>query len=341
MIVSVVIPTYCRSSLLCEAIDSVLSQNIDGLELLVVDDGSTDDTREKVQEYGDKVSYIYQENKGLGTARNVGFSLAKGEYVALLDDDDWWMPGKLELQIALLEKLPDVCGVFTNFSIFRAPDEIRSDGIRTWFDETVDLSTYLGSPQKLNEVLGHCHGSAPDTNVYLSSIYEQSLDQYFVLPSTSLIRRQSIPENLHFPTHDPICGDWEFFARLSRDSKLCFVDADTTFNRSHNDSVRLTRTKMIRQVALRIDFLERVYVTDLEYYSANRPQVDATLLGRLVELCKLQILESDLVSARKTADKARRIQVNKTPKQRLVLSAAAVPGIDYAARQLRKLKRML
>lgn len=341
MIVSVVITTYCRSSLLCEAIDSVLGQNIDGLELLVIDDGSTDDTREKVRRYGDDVRYIFQENKGLGEARNLGFSLANGKYVALLDDDDWWMPRKLELQIALLEKLHDVCGVFTNFSVFRSPEDIISDGIRTWFDENVDLSTYLGTPRKLNDVLDDYFGYEPDTGVYISSIYDQSLDQYFVLPSTSVVRRSSIPDSLQFPQHDPICGDWEFFARISRNSRLCFLDTDTTFNRSHNDSHRLTRTKMIRQIAFRIDFLERVYLADREYYGANRTKVDRTLLARLIELCKLQILDSDLVSARKTAARARSLQVRKTPRQLLALSAAAFPGADRAARQLRRLKRML
>jgi len=341
MIVSVVIPTYCRSALLCEAIESVLGQNIDRLELLVIDDGSTDDTRERVRRFGDKVRYIFQENQGLGTARNLGFSLAKGKYVALLDDDDWWMPRKLEIQIALLENLPDTCGVFTNFSVFRSPEEIISDGIRTWFDPNINLSTYLGSPLKLRDILDHRFGYEPDTDVYVSPIYDQSLEQYFVLPSTSLIRRSSIPADLEFPKHDPICGDWEFFARLSRDSSLCFLDADTTFNRSHNDSHRLTRTKMISQIELRIDFLERVYLADNEYYSANRTKVDKTHLARLTELCKLQILASDLAAARETAAKARLLDVAKTPKQLLVLSAAAFPGADRAARQLRKLKRML
>jgi len=106
--VSVIIPTYNRKDIVCETIDSVLSQTCKDYEIIVVDDGSTDDTKSVLARYGDKILYIYQENMGLSSARNTGIRNMCGEYIALLDSDDIWFPKKLEKQIQLLEENPDI-----------------------------------------------------------------------------------------------------------------------------------------------------------------------------------------------------------------------------------------
>ncbi|WP_415183248.1 glycosyltransferase family 2 protein [Phaeovulum sp.] len=97
--ISVVIPTYNRASLTCAAIDSVLGQTALPDEILIVDDGSQDDTRDVLKErYGDRINYLYQENQGVAAARNTGIQAARCEFVAFLDSDDRWLPKKLELQ---------------------------------------------------------------------------------------------------------------------------------------------------------------------------------------------------------------------------------------------------
>lgn len=93
--VSVVIPTYNRAQSVCEAIDSVLAQIPAPHELIVVNDGSTDNTSELLGEYGDRISVLHQENSGAGVARNAGVKYATGEWVAFLDSDDLWLPGRL------------------------------------------------------------------------------------------------------------------------------------------------------------------------------------------------------------------------------------------------------
>ncbi len=102
--VSVLIPTYNRSKSIREAVDSVLNQTYKDFELIVVDDGSTDDTGQVLNFYKDKIMYFYQENKGRGAARNRCIAEAKGEYIAFLDSDDIWFPEKLEKQINYIEK---------------------------------------------------------------------------------------------------------------------------------------------------------------------------------------------------------------------------------------------
>ena len=107
--VSVIIPTYNRKALVQQAIDSVLSQTYPNYEILVVDDGSRDGTREAlVSRYGDRISYHWQENQGESVARNVGISMAQGEYVGFLDDDDVYLPRMLQVAIDFLDHTPDV-----------------------------------------------------------------------------------------------------------------------------------------------------------------------------------------------------------------------------------------
>lgn len=108
MRVSVIIPTYNYARFVTEAIDSALSQTLAPHEVIVVDDGSTDDTRDRVARYGDRVRYIFQENRGLSAARNAGLAAATGDALALLDSDDAFHPRKLELQAACLDADPTV-----------------------------------------------------------------------------------------------------------------------------------------------------------------------------------------------------------------------------------------
>jgi len=106
--VSVVIPAYNRAHCVEKAIDSVLAQTVDRIEIILVDDGSTDNTRDIIAEkYGDRVRYIFQENQGIPGARNTGINHSRGEYVAFLDSDDSWRPNKLEKQLRLFEEHPE------------------------------------------------------------------------------------------------------------------------------------------------------------------------------------------------------------------------------------------
>ncbi len=116
--VSVVIPTYNRASLLGEAIKSVLDQTYSDYEIIVVDDGSTDNTRDIVNQFKvENLRYFYQEKKGVSVARNRGIHEARGQYIAFLDSDDLFLPEKLKLQIDLFEKTPElgmVYGAYTS-----------------------------------------------------------------------------------------------------------------------------------------------------------------------------------------------------------------------------------
>lgn len=106
-LVSVIIPTFNRCSLLQRALESIGGHSAGAPEIIVVDDGSTDDTAAMVRLGFPAVRYVYQANKGVSAARNKGLLLATGEWLAFLDADDVWLPGKLETQMQLLQRMPD------------------------------------------------------------------------------------------------------------------------------------------------------------------------------------------------------------------------------------------
>jgi glycosyltransferase involved in cell wall biosynthesis len=115
--VSVILPTHNRAEFLHHAIESALKQTFKDLEIIVVDDNSTDNTVDVVKRFEDRrIEYIRENaNKGPSAARNTGISASKGKYLAFLDDDDEWVPDKLKKQIELLDKCPqNICGVYSN-----------------------------------------------------------------------------------------------------------------------------------------------------------------------------------------------------------------------------------
>ena len=127
-LVSVIMPAYNYGRYIGEAIGSVLSQTYDNLEIVVVDDGSTDNTCEVVGGFigklKRKVRYYYQKNKGPGAARNFAIKEARGEYLAFLDADDLWLPDKLKLQMEMFAGNPDIGFIHTNYKLFNAEGEI-------------------------------------------------------------------------------------------------------------------------------------------------------------------------------------------------------------------------
>jgi len=106
-LVSIIIPTYNHANYLLKAIESVFNQSFRNFEVIVLDDGSTDHTKEVIKEFSE-VTYIYQKNEGLSAARNNAISYSKGEFLIFLDADDWLYPDALKIQLKYFEKSPDI-----------------------------------------------------------------------------------------------------------------------------------------------------------------------------------------------------------------------------------------
>lgn len=120
-LISVIIPVYNGAAFVATAIESVLCQDYQPFEIIVVDDGSTDDTAAVVSQFGDSVRYLYQTNSGPAAARNTGINAATGELIAFLDHDDFWTPDKLSVQARYLQCHPEAGYVLARMRVILEP----------------------------------------------------------------------------------------------------------------------------------------------------------------------------------------------------------------------------
>lgn len=150
-LVSVVLPTYNRSELLPEAVNTVLGQTYENLELILIDDGSDDDTLEvldRLEQNGDRIRVLtHDTNRGLSTARNTGIEASRGKYIAFQDDDDFWLPEKIEQQVSLFEQADESVGLVYAQTLM-SPENLIEPWDETLWKQEGDLSrqAYLRDP---------------------------------------------------------------------------------------------------------------------------------------------------------------------------------------------------
>ena len=144
---SVIIPSYNRSRYLPDAIDSVLAQDVPDVQIIVVDDGSTDDTKRAVSRYGLRLEYVYQDNRGTAHARNRGLALARGRYISFLDSDDVWLPGKFQSELLALEAVPKADAVISDCESWREGELVCP----SWFEDQ-DLKVDPGRIELLSNL---------------------------------------------------------------------------------------------------------------------------------------------------------------------------------------------
>ena len=180
--VSVIIPTYNRGWIVGEAIDSVLAQDFADYELIVVDDGSTDETEAVLSDYGDRIRILRQKNKGVSAARNTGIRSVAGDLVSFLDSDDLWLPSKLSHQMAFFHQHPQAVACQT--------EEI-----------------WIRNGRRVNPKNRHRKPSG--------MIFEPSLALCLVSPSAVMIRRSLFDQVGLFDESLPACEDYDMWLRIS------------------------------------------------------------------------------------------------------------------------------
>ncbi len=215
--VSVIIPTYNRAAYLREAIDSVLGQTFVDFELIVVDDGSTDNTKEVVASIEDsRIFYKYQENSGVAAARNTGITISKGEYIAFLDSDDVWLPHNLEIKVRSLDTHP-------------AAGLVCSDAY---------ISDY-----KTKSVLGHLwHGKPFNHQVDPAVAEAQPLQEMlrrgcFIMPQAAVVRHNVFAKCGYFDESLRSGEDWDMFVRIVRHFPVATIDIPLLRIQRHDDSL--------------------------------------------------------------------------------------------------------
>lgn len=241
--ISVVIPTYNNESFLVEAIESVFRQTFGDYELIVVDDGSTDRSRALIEPYMSRLKYHYQENQGLAVARNVGLSLAQGEYVTYLDGDDVWNDDNLATKVAVLARFPDIGGVFSEFSIFDQTGERDARGTKVMFPFFERTGwDYAQIFEERHEV--EVNGRA--LPVYVGNVFEKLFFGNFILPTSMVFHRERALATGMFRAHMRTQQDYEYWLRYSRQHRFAFIDHVLVRYRRHEQ--QLTNHRNIERI---------------------------------------------------------------------------------------------
>lgn len=229
-LVSVVIPAYNACQTLAQTLDSVLAQTYPNIEIIVVDDGSTDATAEALKAFGEKVRSIYQPNKGLPGARNTGCIAARGEFIALMDADDLCMPERIAIQVGAMQCFPEAVLCSTDFTSFNNNGLVSSshgaayysmiqnaaDGLRSLYPEhgTVEIAASAWSEPNQTMMI----------DTYFGTVYNKLVHGNFVHPPTVFFRRSALKAVGMFDEMLRYTCDWEWMVRAARTGPFVYVN---------------------------------------------------------------------------------------------------------------------
>jgi glycosyltransferase involved in cell wall biosynthesis len=274
-LVSVVIPTYNRAASLAATLDSVLAQSYPRIEIVVVDDGSTDDTAAVVARYGDSVRYRRKKNGGVASARNAGLAEASGELIALLDSDDLCLPERIAMQVACFRQFPQIVLCSSDFSALVNNRVTEVSHIAFYYSQarrtpggarglyphshTLTVSARADAPAK----------TLPAVTVLTGRVYEQLVWGNFVHPPTVMVPRAVVDAVGSFDESIPIGTEYDWLIRVSRAGEFAYLDTPLLLYRYSGD--QLSGPRYSARLALdTASALRKVQLADPEIYRRHR-----------------------------------------------------------------------
>jgi glycosyltransferase involved in cell wall biosynthesis len=264
--ISVAIPTYNNARYLTGALDSVLSQSFTDYEVIVVDDGSSDDTDSVLGPYRSRIRYHRQDNQGIGAARNVVLRMAAGEMIAFLDSDDRWDPDHLLVTHQVLTQHPELGAVFGDFRIIDGDGRTTHEsGIRFQFSVFDRLSIEIADVfERAEEIKARNRRY----RVRAGDIFDTLFLGNFILPSSMVVRRalaRQIGDFRPMRTQE----DYEWLLRLAKHHELAFVEEPLVSYRRHPS--QLTSYARLESILLAANEIIGGY--EAEFRSQRRSKV--------------------------------------------------------------------
>jgi glycosyltransferase involved in cell wall biosynthesis len=290
-LVSVVVPSYNRAYCIRKTVESVLGQTHGNVEVLLVDDGSKDETRELIAStYGEsrgsrrdaRVRYIYQENQGVSAARNTGLAAARGDFIALLDSDDIWLPWKLEAQLRCLAAVPSAGMVWTDMDAIDPDGAVTSPRHLTtmydayaWFtrDELFQrVFPFADVAPDLADKIGH-------PKVYAGDIFSQMVLGNLVHTSTVLLRRERWERVRTFNVALKRSGeDYDFHLRTCREGPVAYLDAPAIlYQRGREDQLTVIPAYKIDMARNFLATIQPVIARDRDRINLPQVMIDEVL----------------------------------------------------------------
>ncbi len=236
-IISIIIPCYNHGNYLEEALESIFSQQYEAVEIVVVDDGSTDNTKAVVEKYN-HVKYIYQDNKGLSAARNIGIKNCSGHLLVFLDADDWLLPGALKTNLAFFESHPDVAFVSGGFK------SVYSDSGKS-IDTTYEVTS------------GH---------------YINFLRNNFIGMHAAVMYQRWVFDEFYFNEALLVCEDYDLYLKISKKYPVYHHTHLIAAYRKHGTNMSSDIPKMLRGVlsVLKLQKKNLANIVERKAYSAGK-----------------------------------------------------------------------
>jgi glycosyltransferase involved in cell wall biosynthesis len=237
--VSIVIPTFNRAWIIADALQSVFAQTFQNFEVLIVDDGSTDDTAEVVKSFTDpRLRYIKKDqNGGCASARNTGIRAATGEYVSTLDSDDLWKPDKLEREVRFLETHPEVQAVFSDLE-----KTDRGEFTPSFMRRSPSFCKFLTKESSMD---GMALGQR--------QAYLYLLREVFIKPTALTFRKEALLTTNLFDESRPCGSDWKLLLEFSKTFRFGYIDRPLAVLRVQMDAIH--RRNLVRDKMLTIEML--------------------------------------------------------------------------------------
>lgn len=274
---SVVVPTFNRADLLPAVVASIRAGGVDGVEIIVVDDGSTDGTADRIAGLG--VRYIRQANAGPASARNAGAAVAQGKYIAFLDSDDRWRPGVAREIVDALDQHPTLGGIFTDAVI-----------------ENGTVGSFLNWPDRPGIADLPAQSPKPGLRVFESRpLLQRLVERNFIFLGSVIVRREGFTEIGGFDTSFFGTEDWEFCLRLAARFELgCWHNPLAVYVR-HGSNLSSDTDRM---QADSCETLKKLRSDETPEFAELRPWIDRKLSQQLFDYAYLAYDRGDYREAR-------------------------------------------
>ncbi len=291
-LVSVVIPTYNRADLLPKAIESVLQQTYTNIEIIVVDDGSTDGTMDVLRPYAGSIRTIHANHTGTSNARNLGMKASRGDYICFLDSDDSYYPHKIEIQVEVIEANPQIAMISTEVSGVFPDGKIEEYHLRnyhpTYKIHNLAYDTIYSEKKNIN--IRCVQKVVP---FYCGRIFEFVLMGTLVMSNTVMFKRQILDVVGYQDERFKYGQDYNFVVRICKEFKVGFIEIPTYRLNYHDGQATRFITKKLgahrERKRRHIEGLNTLLTTvkecafdDKEYYAKHSEEV----LSRMAELEK-------------------------------------------------------
>ena len=297
--ISVIIPTINRAGLLRRAIRSVIEATAPEDEIIVVDDGSTDETSSVPAEFNREIRYLPINNSGAGVARNIGIKAASHDLIAFADSDDEWLAKRLDQQRPLMQSRRDLVFSFSNFGHLFADGRVEPGWAKQWHHDERSWDEILGPGKPCSELVALSQGVV-DVPVHIGSMYLRELHANYINVNTLLVRRSLAGNALIFGEKLPTYEDWECFACISRVGLCAYLDIDTALQRAHKGP-RLTDADSIRASKTRLLIISRTWAADPEFVRDHGREIDALTRKLRKNLTRVHIYKGEFAEARLAA----------------------------------------